>query len=195
VIGDAPSNIHSSATNKGNPNMSTAPKKTALSAVPTEPAASIAEIAVAPAAASPSPLMFGAPAATLTGLQDQLRAAAEKGLAETRSAYVKAKAAAGETAEAVETSYAAARAGLVAINAKALESLTANVEANFDFVKSAFGVAGFAEYVALQSEFARARLDAVAGQAKAFGELAQKTTLESIEPIKAQVAKSLKLAL
>jgi phasin len=173
--------------------MATVPKKTALSAAPAEPATSVAETAAAPASASP--LMFGAPAATLAGLQDQLRAAAEKGLAETRSAYVKAKTAAGETAEAVETSYAAARAGLVAINAKALESLTANVEANFDFVKSAFGVAGFAEYVALQSEFARARLDAVAGQAKAFGELAQKTTLESIEPIKAQVAKSLKLAL
>jgi phasin len=175
--------------------MATAPKKTALSIAPVEPATSVAEIAVAPTAASAAPPMFFAPAATLTGLQDQLRAAAEKGLAETRVAYVKAKTAAGETAEAVETSCAAARAGLFAINAKALESLTANVEANFDFVKSAFAVGGFADYVALQSEFARARLDAVAGQAKAIGELAQKTALESIEPIKAQVAKGLKLAM
>jgi len=88
-----------------------------------------------------------------------------------------------------------ARAGVVAINAKALESLTANVEANFDFVKSTFGVGGLADYVALQSEFARARLDAVADQAKAIDELAQKTTLDALEPIKAQVAKSFKLAL
>ena len=108
---------------------------------------------------------------------------------------MKAKVAAEEAADALETSYAAARAGVVAINAKALESLTANVEANFDFVKSAFGVGGFADYVALQSEFASARLDAVAGQAKAIGELAQKTALDSLEPIKAQVAKSFKLAL
>ena len=162
--------------------MATAPKKIALSTAPAEPAASPAEV-------------VAAPAATLTELQDRLRAAAEKGLAETRSAYVKAKVAAGETADALETSYAAARAGVVAINAKALESLTANVEANFDFVKSAFGVAGFADYVALQSEFARARLDAVADQAKAIGELAQKTALDALEPIKAQVAKSFKLAL
>ncbi|MGA2491506.1 MAG: phasin family protein [Roseiarcus sp.] len=174
--------------------MATAPKKTALSAAPAEPAASPAEVVAAPAPSASSP-MFGAPAATLTELQDRLRAAAEKGLAETRSAYVKAKVAAGETADALETSCAAARAGVVAINAKALESLTANVEANFDFIKSAFGVAGFADYVALQSEFARARLDAVAGQAKAIGELAQKTALDSLEPIKAQVAKSFKLAL
>ncbi len=182
MIAGAPSKTLSSAANKGNPNMATAPKKTALSATPAEPAASVAEV-------------VAAPAATLTELQDQLRAAAEKGLAETRSAYVKAKVAAEEAADALETSYAAARAGVVAINAKALESLTANVEANFDFVKSAFGAGGFADYVALQSEFARARLDAVAGQAKAIGELAQKTALDSLEPIKAQVAKSFKLAL
>jgi phasin len=194
VIGGAPSKILSSAANRGNPNMATAPKKAALSAAPAEAAASLSEVAAAPAP-SASTQVFGAPAATLTELQDQLRAAAEKGLAETRSAYVKAKVAAGEAADALETSYAAARAGVVAINAKALESLTANVEANFDFVKSAFGVGGFADYVALQSEFARARLDAVAAQAKAIGELAQKTALDSLEPIKAQVAKSFKLAL
>lgn len=174
--------------------MAIAPKKTLLSAATAESAASVAEVVAAPAP-SDSPQMFAAPAATLAELQGQLRAAAEKGLAETRSSYAKAKVAAEEAADALETSYAAARAGVVAINAKALESLTANVEANFDFVKSAFGVGGFADYVALQSEFASARLDAVAGQAKAIGELAQKTALDSLEPIKAQVAKSFKLDL
>ena len=174
--------------------MATAPKKTVLPVAPAEPAASLAEVAAAPAPGAPAQ-MFAAPAATLTELQDQLRAAAEKGLAESRSAYVKAKVVAGETAGALESSCAAARAGFVAINAKALESLTANVEANFDFLKLAFGVGGFADYVALQGEFASARLDAVAGQAKAIGELAQKTALEALEPFKAQVAKSFKLAL
>jgi len=174
--------------------MATAPKKTVLSAAPAEPAASPAEVVAAPAPSALSP-MFGAPDATLTELQDRLRAAAEKGLTETRSACIRAKVAVQETAEALETSCAAARAGVVAINAKALESLTANVEANFDFIKSAFGVAGFADYVALQSEFAGARFDALAGQAKAIGELAQKATLDSLDPIKAQVAKSVKFAL
>ena len=174
--------------------MATAPKKTALSAAPAEPIVSPAEVVAASAPSASAP-MFDAPAATLNELQDRLRAAAEKGLDETRSAYVKAKLAAGETAEALETSCAAARAGVVAISAKALESLTANVEANFDFVKAAFGVSGFADYIALQNEFARARLDAVAGQAKAIGELAQKTALDSLAPIKAQVAKSIKLDL
>lgn len=171
--------------------MATAPKKNALSAAPVDPAAPIADFAPAPAAA---PQSFAAPAASLDGLQEQFRAAAEKGLAETRSAYVKAKVAAEETVDALETSYAAARAGVVAINAKALESLTANVEANLDFVKSAFTVGGFADYVALQGEFVRSRLDAAADQAKTLGELAQKAAIDSLEPIKAQVAKSFTLA-
>jgi phasin len=191
VIADASAKIHASAADRGLLNMATAPKKTAL---PAEAAASPAEAVAAPAA-NASPPMFGAPAVPLTELQDRLRAAAEKGLTETRSAYVKAKAAAGETADALETSCAAARAGVVAINAKALEALTANVEANFDFIRSAFGVSGFADYVALQSEFARARLDAVASQTKAIGELAQKTALDSLEPIMAQAARRFKLAL
>ena len=171
--------------------MATAPKKTVLSAAPAE---TIAEVAASPAPSAP-PQMFATPDPTLTQLQDQFRAAAEKGLAETRSAYVKAKVAAEETADALETSYAAARAGVAAINAKALESLTANVEANLDFVKSAFGVGGPAEYFELQSRFASARLDAVAGQVKAIGELAQKTATESLEPVRAQVARGLKFAL
>jgi hypothetical protein len=194
VIDDASSKTHSFAANRGNPNMATAPRKTALPAGPVEPAASVAESVAAPAP-SPSPQIFAAPDATLAELHGQLRAAAEKGLAETRSAYVKTKVAAEAAADALETSYAAARAGVVAINVKALELLTANVEANFDFLKLAFGVGGFADYVALQGEFASARLDAVAGQAKAIGELAQKTALEALEPIKAQVEKSFKLAL
>ena len=168
--------------------MATAPKKTSL------PAASVGEVVAAPAP-SASPQLFAAPAATLSELQGQLRTAAEKGLIEARSAYAKAKVAAEETADAIETSCAAARAGFVAINAKALESLTVNVEANLDFVKSAFALGGFADYLALQSEFVRARLDAAADQAKAIGELAQKTALDLLEPIKAQVAKSFTLVL
>ena len=167
--------------------MATAPKKTALSAAPVD-----ASVVAAPPAAAPQ--IAASPAAALGALQAPLRAAAEKGLGETRSAFVKAKVAASETVEALETSYAAARAGLVAINAKALDSLTENVEANFGFVKSAFGVGGFADYFALQGEFVRARLDAVADQAKTLGELTHKAAVDSLEPIQAQFAKGFKIA-
>jgi phasin family protein len=171
--------------------MTIAPKKTALSAAPIEPSAPV-EVSSAPVAA---PQAFSAPVASLEAVQGQFRVAAEKGLAETRAAYVKAKVAVGEALEALESSYAAARAGAGAVNAKALESLSDNVEANFGFIKSAFAVGGFADYVALQNEFVRARLEAVAGQAKALGELAQKTSVDSLAPLKEQVAKGFKLAL
>ena len=81
------------------------------------------------------------PAAALTQLQGNLRAAAEKGLTQTRAAYSKAKTNADEAANALETSYAAAKAGVLAINAKAFEALRVNADANFDFFKAAFAVA------------------------------------------------------
>jgi len=40
-----------------------------------------------------------------------------------------------------------------------------------------------ADYAALQGEFVRARLEAVASQAKAIGELAQKTAVDSRWPV------------
>ena len=112
-------------------------------------------------------------------------------MSETRAAYSKAKTAADEAANALESSYAAAKTGVVAINAKALEALRANVDANFDFVKSAFAVKNVADYVALHGEFTRKQIDAITGQTKEIGALAQKLATETAEPIKEQVAKTL----
>ena len=136
-----------------------------------------------------------ASATPLNELQGNVRAVVEKGLVETRNAYAKAKSNADEAAGALETSYAAAKAGVVAINAKALEALRANVEANFDFMKSAIAAKNVADYVALQGEFARKRLEAMTDQTKEIGELAQKLAVDTAEPIKAQVAKSLQRSL
>ncbi len=171
--------------------MATAPKKTAVSSAPA------AEEAPAPPASTPvseAAKAFAAPAAALTELQGNLRSVVEKGLTESREAYARAKAAADEAAGAVESSLAAAKAGVVAINAKALEALRANVEANFDFVKSALAVKNVADYVTLQGEFTRKRIDALADQTKEIGALAQKLAAESAEPIKEQVARTFHVA-
>ena len=48
--------------------------------------------------------------------------------------------------------------------------------------------------MALHSEFARKQIETMSGQTKAFGELAQKVATESVEPIKAQVAKTFNIA-
>lgn len=180
--------------------MASGPKKTAaLNPAPADQEAAPEALAPAPApaaaaVASETVKAFEAPVASLNELQGNLRTVVAKGLTETRAAYSKAKANADEAANALETSYAAAKAGVVAINAKALEALRANVEANFDFVKSAFGVKNVADYVALQGEFTRKQLEAITDQSKEIGVLAQKLAAETAEPIKEQVAKSFKIA-
>ena len=127
-------------------------------------------------------------------IQDSVRAALEKGVVESRAAFARAKASADDAANAFELSFAAAKDGVIAINAKALEALRANTEANLDFIKASFAVKTLSDLVALQSEFARKQADAVAVQFKDIGALAQKAVIETIEPMKEQVAKSFKMA-
>ncbi len=180
--------------------MATAPKKTAaLNPAPAAlevPAPSAVEAPVASVSASltEAAKALEAPVASLTELHGNLRSVVEKGLTETRAAYSKAKTAADEAANALESSYAAAKAGVVAINAKSLEALRANVDANFDFVKSVFAVKNVADFMTLQGEFTRKQIDAITDQTKEIGALAQKLAAETAEPIKEQVAKTFKIA-
>jgi len=132
--------------------------------------------------------------ASLGAFQDKFRGLIEKGLNETRSSYVKAKTAADEATSAFEASYSTAKSGVAEINAKALEALRANVEANFDFMKSIIGVKSMADYVALHTEFARKQVEMMSGTSKEFSALAKKVAEQSVEPIKAQVAKTFKVA-
>ena len=126
--------------------------------------------------------------------QADVRAALEKGVEQSRGAFAKAKDSAEEVASAFEQSYAAAREGVIAINAKAFEAFRANAEANFNFMKAAFAVKSVSDLIALQSEFTRKQVDALTGQTKDIGELTQKTVTSAFEPIKGQVAKSFKIA-
>ena len=130
----------------------------------------------------------------VAGMQESVRAAFEKGVAKSRAAFVKAKVSADEAANAFEQSFTAAKDGVIAINAKALEALRANTEANFEFMKASFAVKSLADLVALQSEFTRKQVDAMTGQAKDIGALTQKTVADAFEPLKDQMAKSFKIA-
>lgn len=150
------------------------------------PVATVTEEVVKAAEASAKPL---------NDMQGDVRSLVEKGLLETRNAYAKAKSNADETASAFENSFVAAKAGVVAINAKALQALCANVEANFDFMKSAIATKNVTDYLALQGEFARKRLEAMTDQTKELSELTRKLAVDTTEPIKQQVAKSLRVSL
>ncbi len=123
-----------------------------------------------------------------------MRSALEKGVVESRAVFTKAKIAADETASAFEVSFAAAKDGAVAINAKAFDALRANADAGFDFLKAVFAVKSLPDLVTLQTEFARKQAEAIASQTKEFGALAQKAMTDAVEPLKEQAAKSFKVA-
>jgi phasin len=174
--------------------MAASPKKNAAPqtapAAAAEPLSEVSTPTVAEAAAE----VEEAVVEPVAGMQESVRAAFEKGVAESRAAFVKAKVSADEAANALEQSFTAAKDGVIAINAKALEALRANTEANFEFMKASFAVKSLADLVALQSEFTRKQVDAMTGQAKDIGALTQKTVADAIEPLKDQMAKSFKIA-
>ena len=149
------------------------------------------------AVATTSPAAEGptlAAAEAVGEVQQNVRAVLEKGVVETRAAWIKAKTAVDEAASAFEISFAAAKDGALAINAKALEALRVNADANFDFLMSAIAAKSLSDLIGLQAAFARKQVEAMTGQTKDFGALAQKAMTETVEPIKEQVAKSFKVA-
>ena len=171
--------------------MANAPKKSA--APPAVSAAAPVETAVATvnAVLKSEPQLAAAPAAEI---QQSFRTALEKGVVESRAAFAKAKSAADETANAFEVSFAAAKDGALAINAKALEAMRANADANFDFWKAMFSVKSLPDLITLQTEFARKQVETITSQTKDFGAMAQKAMADTVEPIKEQAARSFKLA-
>ena len=149
------------------------------------------EAAAALNAVIPTPPDLAEPAVEI---QQSLRSALEKGVVESRAAFVKAKTAADEAASAFEVSFAAAKDGALAINAKAFEALRANAEANFDFLKAVLAAKSLSDVIALHAEFTRKQVETMTGQTKDIGALTQKAMTDAVEPIKEQVAKSFKIA-
>ena len=171
--------------------MATAPKKSAAAQAVSATAPTDEAVAAAINAVIPTPPEVAEPAVEI---QQSFRSALEKSVVESRAAFVKAKTAADEAASAFEVSFAAAKDGALAINAKAFEALRANAEANFDFLKSVFAAKSLSDVIALHAEFARKQVETMTSQTKDIGALTQKAMTEAVEPIKEQVAKSFKIA-
>jgi phasin len=171
--------------------MANAPKKSAVP-LAVSPAAPVETAVATVNAVLPSePQISAAPAAEI---QQSVRSALEKGVVESRAAFAKAKSAADETATAFEVSLAAAKDGALAINAKAFETLRANADANFDFLKAMFAAKSLPDLITLQTDFVRKQVETMTSQTKDFGALTQKAMADAVEPIKEQVARSFKVA-
>jgi len=133
-------------------------------------------------------------AAPMAEAQRSFQSALEKSVAEPRAAFAKAKTTADEAASAIEVSFAAAKDGALAIQAKGFEAWRANADANFDFLRALFAARSLPDLIALETEFARKQVEAFTSQTKDLGALTQKAMADAVEPIKEQVAKSFKIA-
>ena len=80
---------------------------------------------------------------------------AEKGVAQTKDAYEKMKAAAEQSTEMLETFYATASKGSTEYGLKVIEIARTNTNAYFDFVESLFGVKSPSELVEISTAHAR----------------------------------------
>ena len=122
------------------------------------------------------------------------RELAEKGVAQTKDAYEKMKAAAEESTAMLETCYATASKGSTEYGAKVIEIARTNTNAYFDYVESLFGVKSPSDLVEISTAHARAQFEALTAQSKELATLAQKVATETAEPIKATAAKYYKPA-
>ena len=117
---------------------------------------------------------------------------AEKGVAQTKDAYEKMKAAAEEGTQMLETCYSTASKGSTEYGQKMIEIARTNTNATFDFIESLFGVKSPSDLVELTTAHSRTQFEALTAQGKELTALAQKVATDTAEPIKSGVEKAMK---
>lgn len=117
---------------------------------------------------------------------------AEKGVAQTKEAYEKIKAAAEENTEMLETVYSTATQGSTEYGLKMIEIARFNTNAAFTFVEKLFGVKTPSELVEVATAHSRMQFETLSAQGKELAGLAQKVATDTTEPLKAGVSKAMK---
>lgn len=120
------------------------------------------------------------------------RELAEKGIAQAKQNYERVKAAAEETTDLIESTFATASKGVSEYNLKLIDAMRTNLNAHFDFASSLFAVKSPSEVVELSSAHARKQFEVISTQSKELASLAQKVSTETAEPIKAGFSKALR---
>ncbi len=117
---------------------------------------------------------------------------AEKGVAQSKEAYEKMKAAAEEHNQMIESVYSTATKGATEYGQKVIEIARTNTNTMFDFFESLFGVKSPSELVELSTSHARSHFETLSAQGKELSALAQKVATDTAEPIKSGVEKAMK---
>jgi phasin len=120
------------------------------------------------------------------------RELAEKGVAQAKQNYERAKTAAEEANELIESTYSTAMRGWSDYGLKVIEAMRANSDAHFDFARDLLAVKSASDVVELSSAHARKQFDAFSAQGKELASLAQKVSNDTAEPIKAGFNRALR---
>jgi phasin len=139
---------------------------------------------------------FDFPKFELPGMETPaaFREIAEQGIAQAKAGYEKAKATADETIGVLERSYAAGSEGVAEYNRQVIEAARANFNAGFEYALALLAAKSPTDVVELSTAHAREQFQALTGQAKSLGELAQKLATEAAEPIKTGVTRAFQTA-
>jgi len=119
------------------------------------------------------------------------RELADKGAAQAKDTYEKAKATAEEATDLLKGTYTIAARGATDYNLKVLEIARTNTNSAFDYALALSGIKSLSEFVALSTTHVRKQFEVMTAQTKELTELGQKVTAEIAVPIKAGVAKAL----
>lgn len=124
---------------------------------------------------------------------EQMRAFAEKGVAQARDNYAKFKDAAEASNGAIEAMVSAATKGVSEYSTKVMQIVQTNTYASFDFAQSLATVKSPTEFMEIWTSHARQQVETMTAQAKELAELAQKIASEASEPMKVSGAKLFKM--
>ncbi len=123
-----------------------------------------------------------------SAISEDLRALAEKTVAQSREAYDRSRDAFEASLTAFETSFDAACQGATAFNRKIVDIGRRNVDATFDLAETLAGAKSFADMMALQAAFWRKQFGVFSAQAEEVRALSTKVAADASEPLKAHLA-------
>lgn len=106
------------------------------------------------------------------------RELADKGVAQARDTYEKAKAVAEQATNQLKDAYTTAAKGATDYNIKVIEIARANTNTAVDNAFELLGVKSLTEFVELSTKHARKQFEVMTAQTRELAELAQKVTTE-----------------
>ncbi len=134
------------------------------------------------------------PAFDASGMTDQFRSYAEKGVEQSKEFYAKAKDAAEGAQKAMEETLETSKTHGTALSLKAIAAARTNSVSAFAHLESLVKAKTLAEVIELQSAFVRGQMETFADQAKDMQTLATKAFEDAAKPVKAAAEKAMKAA-